>query len=125
MNVLLIEPNQVLGQTYATALRRANHVVDWQKTAQAAITAADRKRPDAIILEPQLTGHSGIEFLYEFRSYTDWQTIPAVMHTFIPEEHFVLQRYHFQNLSVAAYLYKPMTTLQELTRTVGRLPLAV
>jgi DNA-binding response OmpR family regulator len=125
MKVLLIEPNQSLGNTYRRAFETSGHTVAWRRTAQTAITAADQTRPDVVVLELELVGHSGIEFLYEFRSYADWQTIPVIVNTFTSEENFVLQRHQFQALGVVACLYKPTTSLSQLTRTINTLPAAV
>jgi DNA-binding response OmpR family regulator len=122
MKILLIEPNRNLAATYRQALERAGHTVDWQQAAQAAVSSADGKRPDAIILELQLAAHSGIEFLYEFRSYADWQTIPVIVHSFVPKENLMLQREQLQAFGIANVLYKPTTSLKQLLRAVNELP---
>lgn len=125
MHVLLIEPNYSLGKTYQQALKQAGQAVSWQRSAQAAIAAADKRTPDAVVLELQLPGHSGVEFLYEFRSYTDWQAIPVVVHTFIPEERFALHRRQFKTLGISTYLYKPRTTLPQFLQSLHELPAAI
>lgn len=122
MKILLIEPNYSLGWTYQQALNKAGHKVNWQRTASAAIAAADTDCPDAVILELQLAGHSGIEFLYEFRSYTDWQNIPVILHTMVGEEQFALQRHQFDSLGITSFLYKPATSLRQLTRAISEVP---
>lgn len=125
MNILLIEPNRLLATAYRQALEQAGHTVAWQQAAQAAISAADAQQPDVIVLELQLAGHSGVEFLYELRSYTDWQTIPIVVHSFVPEENLVLQHHQLKQLGIATILYKPATTLKQLIRAVNELPAQV
>lgn len=125
MNILLIEPNRLLATTYRQAIEHAGHTVNWQQAAQAAVSAADGRRPDAVVLELQLAGHSGIEFLYEFRSYTDWQTIPVIVHSFVPQENLVLQRQQLQSLGIVAILYKPTTTLEQLVQAINELPVAI
>lgn len=122
MNILLIEPNRLLAAAYRRALEKTGHAVTWQQTAQAAISAADTQKPDVIVLELQLVGHSGVEFLYELRSYTDWQTIPVIVHSFVPEENLVLQRGQLKQLGIAAIFYKPTTTLNQLVRAVNEMP---
>lgn len=118
--VLLIEPDQVLARTYATCLERAGHEACIAATAQAGIHAADDATPDIVLLELQLVAHSGIEFLYEFRSYADWQDVPVVILSYVPPQEFnqsidVLK----SRLGVRAYHYKPATSLKALLRTVG------
>ena len=120
MRVLLIEPDRVLAETYFQTLRRAKHQVTVCSSAQAAILAADKAKPDVVILELQLVGHSGIEFLYEFRSYPDWQGVPVVINTHVPPSEFAGSRdLLMSELNIAQYLYKPQTSLQKLLRTVS------
>lgn len=119
MNILLIEPDRLLARTYQEALRQAGHVVQTAATAQAAIHAADDVRPDLVVLEMQLTSHSGIEFLYEFRSYPDWQGVPVVVVSNVPPGEFSESwQLLKEELGVQAYHYKPRTTLRALLKTV-------
>lgn len=119
MNILLIEPDRLLADTYALALRSAGHQVDVCAGAQSAIFCADTLTPDVVVLEPQLVGHSGLEFLYEFRSYPEWQHIPVIIHSGIPAGEFmdgwqVLR----DQLGVSAYHYKPLASLRTLLRSI-------
>lgn len=119
MRILLIEPDKILADIYQQALEAAGHQVSWQTGAEAAVQNADNQQPDAVVLELQLADHNGVEFLYEFRSYSEWQNIPVVVLSQVPDMSFspVLQR----QLGVAAYHYKPRTTLKNLLRTLERL----
>ena len=118
MKILLIEPNKLLADTYLQALTESNHDVMWHPGAQNAIYAIDQDCPDVIVLEPQLVSHSGIEFLYELRSYSDLQDIPVVVHSFVPSESFSSQANMLERLGVALYLYKPQTSLRQLVSGV-------
>ncbi len=114
-NILLIEPDRVLAKTYHQALSGAGHTVAVAASAQAAISAADATQPDIVVLELQLIEHSGIEFLYEFRSYQDWQNIPVILQTQVPPGEFSASRQLLsQQFGIAAYLYKPYSTLSDL-----------
>ena len=118
--ILLIEPDKLLAETYFLALNHAGHQVMACAGAQSAIMVADRHRPDLVILELQLVEHSGIEFLYEFRSYAEWQDIPAIVHSLVPPAEFQTSRQLLENeLGVTAYLYKPRTSLRQLLNTVS------
>ena len=86
--ILLIEPDRQLAQTYYEALQTEGHTVIAAAGAQTAILATDQEQPDLIILEPQLVEHSGIEFLYELRSYSEWQLTPVIIQTIIPPAAF-------------------------------------
>lgn len=119
-NVLLIEPDRRLAATYQKALQAVGHAVTAASGAQSAITAADKTKPDLVILELQLVGHSGIEFLYEFRSYLDWQDTPVIIQSQVPPGEFSDSRQLLaQELGVKAYLYKPHTTLRRLLAEVN------
>jgi DNA-binding response OmpR family regulator len=119
--ILLIEPDRVLAKTYAETLIAAGYHVMAAATAQSAIMLADSIRPDLVILELQLVEHSGIEFLYEFRSYGDWQHIPVLVHSHVPPAEFNDAAEQMKTeLGVYAYLYKPHTSLRELLATVSQ-----
>lgn len=118
MNVLLIEPNIVLSRTYSAALSEVGHSVMAAQSAQSAIHASDEQIPDCIILELQLSSHSGVEFLYELRSYTEWRDIPVIVHSLVPPESLALTSDKKQQLGIAEYLYKPATRLSKLTAAV-------
>lgn len=120
--ILLIEPDRVLAGVYYQVLQRAGYKVTACSSAQAAIIAADKAKPDLVILELQLVDHSGIEFLYEFRSYPDWQTVPTIVQTNVPPVEFAGSRELLMSeLGTTTYLYKPQTTLQKLLRGVSEL----
>jgi len=121
MHILFIEPDRLLARTYRQALELAGHTVHVAATAQAAVQAADEQRPDVVILELQLVGHSGIEFLYEFRSYDDWQAVPVVVLSLVPPGEFAGSRQLLaEQLGVHNYLYKPHTSLAKLQRTINQ-----
>lgn len=116
--ILLVEPDRLLAKTYAKSLRQAGHAVTCCLTGQAAIQAADRQTPDAIVLELQLKGHNGVEFLYELRSYPEWQDLPVVVNTLVPEQslHSIAT---VPLLHINAYLYKPNSSLAKLLEAVN------
>ena len=117
--IILIEPDRVLAGTYRLGLELAGHAVVMCASAQAAIFAADETRPDLVIMEIQLIGHSGIEFLYEFRSYPEWQSIPVIVHSQVPPQEFQDAWEVLKNeLGIAGYLYKPATDFATLSRSV-------
>jgi DNA-binding response OmpR family regulator len=80
--ILLIEPDIVLANIYTKALTHEGYRVVVAGDAQAAISLADKSKPDLIIMEIQLVSHNGIEFIYELRSYPEWQDIPIIIQSF-------------------------------------------
>lgn len=118
-HILLIEPNRLLAKTYMAALKKSGHSVRVCATAQTAVFCADELLPDVVIAELQLVGHSGIEFLYEFRSYTDWQQVPVIIVSDVPAGEFNGSWQLLKGeLGVQAYHYKPLMSLQTLVRAV-------
>lgn len=117
--ILLLEPDKLLAMTFFKALRTAGHNVQICHSAQSAVLCADEIKPDLIVMELQLVSHGGIEFLYEFRSYVDWQNIPLIILTNVPSSEFANSQNVLQNeLNVSAYFYKPKTTLKKLLQSI-------
>lgn len=119
--ILYIEPNTVLAKLYKRGLEQEGYKVVCVAGAQAGIDAADEHAPDLVILELQLSKHSGLEFLHEFRSYPEWAAVPVIVNTVITPSRFAgkyepLQR----DLGIAAVLYKPKASLTELLNAVRK-----
>jgi DNA-binding response OmpR family regulator len=82
-NILLIETDRLLAKNLSKYLTKFGHEVSWHVEPQAAMDSADQKCPDVIVLDLLLANsRSGIEFLYEFRSYPEWQH-----HQSVPSAH--------------------------------------
>lgn len=119
--VLLIEPDAVLARVCRTALMNAGHDVVQEGDAQSAVNACDEQTPDIIVMEIQLTNHSGAELLYEIRSYSEWQNIPVVVFTVVPPSEFNDSWSQISaDLKLGAYLYKQDTSLAKLKSTVDK-----
>jgi DNA-binding response OmpR family regulator len=119
MNILIIEPDKVLSNIYINAFKNLGLDIYIAKSAQAALTLADGYPPSLVILEIQLVEHSGIEFLYEFRSYSEWKEIPIIIYSCIPVQEFnnnwqILK----QEIGIEDYLYKPKTNLKQLIKLI-------
>jgi len=119
MNVLIIEPDGILAKTYQRALSGSVDNVFIAQNAQKAISMIDEFKPSVIILELQLAGHSGIEFLHEFRSYEDWTNIKVIIHSSVPRTSLNLESRIWKQLGIYKYLYKATTSLQQLVDTVS------
>lgn len=119
-DILLLEPDSVLAGLYRQAFEYAGHSVRRTVSAQDGIFQVDERRPDIIIVELQLVAHSGIEFLYELRSYHEWQAIPLIVHSLVPPSEFSASIHLLgERLGVRQYLYKPHTSLVKLLRAVN------
>lgn len=119
MHILLIEPDTILAKLYRTSLERAGHAVTVADGAQAAVNKLNGQLPDLIVAELQLVEHNGVEFLYELRSYPEWQTIPLLVHSLVPPTALELTPLQQDRLGIIGHLYKPATSLQQLRRQVA------
>lgn len=126
--IVIVEPDEQLARIYEQALAIDGHIVRRTSSAQEAIHAIDENCPNLVLLELQLVEHSGIEFLYELRSYPDWQQLPVILHTQVPPGEFADSWQLFkEQLGITTFLYKPRTRLSDLRLAVQTelLPLAV
>lgn len=118
-NILLIEPDAVLAGAYIQAFSSVGHQTRLTVSAQDAVFKVDELVPDVVVVELQLVAHSGIEFLYELRSYAEWQEVPVIIHSCIPPAEFSdSMKLLRDRLGVTTYLYKPQTSLRMLLRAV-------
>ncbi len=117
--ILLIEPNKLFAQNTKKALEISGYTVNIAVSAQAAIASADEQMPALVILEIELAKHNGIEFLYEFRSYADWQSIPVMIYSHLPQSRFKLMPKQLKLLGIDHYFDKAKTSLKELTLAVA------
>ena len=120
MHILLIEPNRLLAEQYCRFFESRGHSIEWREDAQSGIVAADSTKPDVVITELLLAGHSGVEFLYEFRSYADWLNVPALLLSSVRKEMAGIRDKTLVELGVTTYLYKPDTSLRKLELAVDR-----
>jgi DNA-binding response OmpR family regulator len=121
-HILVLEPDAVMSKIYHQVLQSLGHNVHTSRTAQQAVHATDDNLPELIIMELQLIGHSGIEFLYELRSYTDWKNIPVIVMSHVPPQEFAASSSLLKHtLGVSEYFYKPQTSLSSLLGSVRRL----
>jgi len=119
--ILIIEPDRLLARNVITALSSAGHQVDWHPQSQSAINSADTNTPDLVVLDIALTFHSGVEFLYEFRSYPEWAAVPVVIFSSLPPEDINFSSSGFAHLGAAKFLPKNSTSLGELVAAVDQL----
>lgn len=114
MRVLLIEPDHILAKEILKSFNNEGIEVVCCDDAQQAISIVDEQIPDVIVLELQLAGHSGVEFLHELRSYQDWTKIPIFVFSCIPEYSFNTSDKTWKKLGVIRYFYKPKTSIKQL-----------
>lgn len=119
MKVLLIEPDRSLARVYSAYLGHKGYDVTVAHHAQEAVYNMESQPPDVIVLELQLAAHNGIEFLYELRSYAEWQEVPVVILTLVSPHSLQLTPAMYESFNIARCLYKPATKLSQLSGTIA------
>jgi DNA-binding response OmpR family regulator len=114
MDIVLIEPNMLLAKSYTSQLGASNLKVTIAPDAPTGLQLIDEINPGLVVLEMQLAGHSGVEFLHEFRSYEDWLGIPVIIYSSVPEYAFGLDKTMWHKLGVSRYLNKSKTSVSQL-----------
>ena len=118
MNILVVDSHTTTQKTLAKIC--ATHHVVGVRNAQQAVEAANQLPPDVVVLELLLSGHSGLEFLYEFRTYADWQHIPVIVYTTVKLTDEVLASRSWQQLDVYRYMYKPSSSLRAVVDAIEK-----
>lgn len=121
MLILLLESDRLLAKNIRAALERAGHRVVHIVEPQTAIAVSDSKTPELVIMELQLAGRSGVEFLFEFRSYPEWAAVPVIIMSNLPQTDAKAYLDSMAKLDVKNYFYKPATSLTQLVEAVGQL----
>lgn len=117
-HILLVEPSERVGQIIKEYLERDKKLsVSVAHSAQEGIHAADSTKPDLVILELAMPMHNGFAFLHEFRSYSDWSTVPVIVHSHLAKEEAAMSK-SWRMLGAVQYFYKPQTTLAQLKSSV-------
>lgn len=116
--ILLVESDRLLAQNIKKYLQGRGHRIAWQVDLQPALDSVDRRQPELIILDLMLAGRSGAEFLYELRSYPDWQNLPVILFSHVAEADLAHSHISLEDLAVHRFLYKTTSSLNDLGRTV-------
>lgn len=116
--VVLLEPDRVVADCIVKELSKRKITVVTANNADKAVELSDAKFPDAVICELSIPGHSGSEFLYEFRTYSDWSNVPIIVFSSLKPSTIITSSKDWKLLHIHELLYKPDTTLQTLGETV-------
>ncbi len=117
-HILLIEPDRTVSKCIKDELLKSDIKVSISTNASDAITLADELNPDAIVTEISLAGHSGTEFLYEFRTYPDWTKIPIIIYSSMKIPEIITSSNDWKQLNIKEVLYKPNESLSELATSI-------
>jgi CheY-like chemotaxis protein len=116
--ILIIEPDVLLAKTYRRAIEDAGFRVLLAADAQAAVHLLDENELNLVLMEVQLAGHNGVEFIYEMRSYPEWREIPIIINTFLALNDLPKSLIANKKLNILKVYSKSKVLLSELVSEV-------
>jgi two-component system KDP operon response regulator KdpE len=119
MSVLIIEPSKELANILCEALEAKKIQAFVANSAQGGVIVADKNSPDLVILEIIMPDHNGLEFIHEFKSYSDWFDVPIVIYSDISPAQFETQPQILAEMNIIKHFYKPTTSLEELSSYIA------
>jgi len=119
--ILVLEADKILAGNLSRYLRNSGHSVTWSSGPQEAIEQTDKNQPDVIVTDLVLGEHSGVEFLYELRSYPEWQDLPVIILSTIAYNDLASTGHSLKELNIAEFYYKSETSLPEIAKAIDLL----
>lgn len=119
--VLILSGDRQLGAHMASYLKLKGYKASAHTNPQQAIMAADSELPALAVIDLLLAGRSGIEFLYELRSYPEWQGIPVIITGHQHQADIQAFMPALSQLNVARYLPIPTTSLAQVEQEIQNL----
>lgn len=113
--ILLIESDPILGATYKKIIESTKYQVIWEVDPQKAIEYADERKPFRIVCGMFVGDKTGVEFVYEFKSYEDWRNIPIILFNQYQDVHNIIDKKQQKILDVSM-VYVPSITTQNISR---------
>lgn len=111
-SILILEPDQVLSSIYSNFLSNKKYKVYSTYSVEDALELLDKHKIDIIIMELQISGHNGLEFLYEIRTYPEWDDIKIIINSIYQLDS--VNSLTLDLLNISKILYKPEGKLESL-----------
>ncbi len=118
MKLLLLDPHKTTQQVIRDLYPNDTVLVAYR--AADALQLSNDSVPDIVVMELSLAEHSGLEFLYEFRTYTDWLSIPVLIYSTVKLDDTVLHSRAWKELDIQDYLYKPDVSVATLKSSIEK-----
>ncbi len=117
-HILIVDDDQVVGETFARMLSLDGYRVTTVQSAEAALTAASLEVPDALILDMRMPVVSGLDFLRQLRRDSRLRETPVAI---VTGDYFLNEPVLAEMRALGATVrYKPlwMDDLSALTRSL-------
>ena len=118
--ILLLEADKLMASSIKAGLARAGYRIDWQVDPQIAMDSADTQPPRLIIMDLSLASRSGVEFLYEFRSYPEWDNVPIIIYSSVSLAELADSKISLKHLNISSFLYKPDAPIRKLVEEANK-----
>ena len=116
--VLIVESDAWLAESYAVILQSAGHEVRQAGSSEEAIEAIDQTPPDVLLLDENLRGAGGIELIHELRSYPDLASIPVILCVQLTHEQLEPFRSSLKAYGISEVLQKAELKPDQLIKAV-------
>lgn len=80
-NILIVDEDDIIAELTSTILEEHGHSCRWAANGGDATAFIDNRRPDLILLEDELPGISGLQWLRDLRGSARDRLIPVIMFT--------------------------------------------
>ena len=118
--ILILDQDKLYVRSITSQLIKNGYSVDVAFNAQSAIAKIDKVEPDLILCEVLLTGHNGLEFMHELRSYPEWQDIPLIVLSRIDKSDIQITKKNMMDYGIIDVWYKPEVSMQSLLEKIER-----
>ena len=118
--ILILDQDKLYVKSIDNQLKKNGYLVDVAINAQSAIAKIDKVKPDLILCEVLLTGHNGLEFMHELRSYPEWQDIPLIVLSRIDKSDIQITKKNMMDYGIIDVWYKPEMSMQSLLEKIER-----
>ncbi|MEO8336023.1 MAG: response regulator [bacterium] len=118
--ILIVDDERQNRQLLEVLLAPEGYVLDTASSAEEAMIAVLRQRPDLILLDVMMPGMDGYQLVGRLKANADTATIPIVMLTALDDRN---SRSHGLAVGAAAFLTKPVDR-HLLSETVSGLLIA-
>jgi CheY-like chemotaxis protein len=118
--ILLVEDDAVQIELMKKLLEPRGHVLVIARNGQDGIKAAQRERPDLILMDMIMPGMHGLEATIKLKEDEVTREIPIMALTIMSSPKFVQECYHAGVLSYIKKPYDPKVLLESVERVVGK-----
>lgn len=113
--ILLVEDDRVLAEALESKLKREGYEVSLASNGKEALLKLSEIVPDLLILDLLLPEVHGLDVLAQIRKQPDWQALPVIVLTVMPEETAYRKA---TELGVTEYLVKTEYTPSQICNLV-------